>query len=95
MARKSLYAYSIKMQYEIAIKVIGGVHVILAFLVLLLLLLKLVRRRLLRVLVLGLLRWINVYSRTHGQNRSRTIHTSKQRQILRNSTTIHENSILN
>jgi len=36
--------------------VIGGVHVILAFLVLLLLLLKLVRRRLLRVLVLGLLR---------------------------------------
>ena len=27
---KSLYAYSIKMQYEIVIKVIGGVHVILA-----------------------------------------------------------------
>ena len=44
------------MQYEIVFKVIGGVHVILAFLVLLLLLLKLVRRRLLRVLVLGLLR---------------------------------------
>ena len=43
------------MQYEIVIKVIGGVHVILAFLVLLLLL-KLLRRRLLRVLVLGLLR---------------------------------------
>ena len=38
------------------IKVIGGVHVILAFLILLLLLLKVVRRRLLRVLVLGLLR---------------------------------------
>ena len=37
-------------------KMIGGVHVILAFLVLLLLLLKQVRRRLLRVLVLGLLR---------------------------------------
>ena len=29
---KSLYAYIIKMQYEIVIKVIGGVHVILAFL---------------------------------------------------------------
>ena len=55
------------MQYEIVFKVIGGVHVILAFLVLLLLLLKLVRRRLLWVLVLGLLRWITVYSRTRGQ----------------------------
>ena len=53
------------MQYEIVIKVIGGVHVTLAFLILLLLL-KLLRRWLL-VLVLGLLRWINVYSRTHGQ----------------------------
>ena len=41
------------MQYEIVIKVIGGVHVILAFVILLLLLLKLVRRWLLRVLVLG------------------------------------------
>ena len=50
------------MQYEIVFKVIGGVHVILAFLVLLLLLLKLVGRRLLRILVLGLLRWITVYS---------------------------------
>ena len=51
------------------LKVIGVVHVILAFLVLLLLLLKVLGRRLLlRVLVLGLLRWINVYSRTHGQN---------------------------
>ena len=55
------------MQYEIVFKVIGVVHVILAFLVLLLLLLKLVGRRLLRVLVLGLLNWISVYSRTHGQ----------------------------
>ena len=62
------------MQYEIVSKVMGGVHVILAFLVLLLLLLKLVERWLLRVLVLGLLRWINVYSRTHGQN---TIHNNK------------------
>ena len=44
------------MQYEIVFKVMGGVHVILAFLVLLLLLLKVVRRWLLRVLVLGLLR---------------------------------------
>ena len=56
------------MQYEIVIKVIGVVHVILAFLVLLLLLLKVVRRRLLWVLALGLLRWISFYSRTHGQN---------------------------
>ena len=55
------------MLYEIVLKVIGGVHVILAFLKLLLLL-KLICRWLLRVLVLGLLRWINVYSRTHGQN---------------------------
>ena len=43
------------MQYEIVFKVIGGVHVILAFLVLLWLLLKLLRRWLL-VLVLGFLR---------------------------------------
>ena len=56
------------MQYEIVIKVIGVVHVILAFLKLLLLLKVLRRWWLLRVLVLGLLRWINVYSRTHGQN---------------------------
>ena len=56
------------MQYENVFKVIGGVHVILAFLVLLLLLLKLVGRWLLQVLVLGLLNWISVYSRTHGQN---------------------------
>ena len=58
------------MQYENVFKVIGGVHVVLAFLVLLRLLLKLLKvlgRRLLRVLVLGLLRWINVYSLTHGQ----------------------------
>ena len=55
VARKSLQAYSIKMQYENVFKAIGGVHVILAFLVLLPLL-KLLRRWLLRVLVLGLLR---------------------------------------
>ena len=56
------------MQYENVFKVIGVVHVILAFLILLRQLLKLLSRLLLRVLVLGLLRWINVYSRTHGQN---------------------------
>ena len=55
------------MQYEIVFKMIGVVHVILSFLVLLLLLLKLVGRQLLQVLVLGLLRWITIYSRTHGQ----------------------------
>ena len=44
------------MQYGNIFKVIGVVHVILAFLVLLLLLLKLVGRWLLQVLVLGLLR---------------------------------------
>ena len=58
------------MQYEIVFKVIGGVHVILAFLILLLLLLKLVGRWMLQVLVLGLLRLITVYSRTHGQKQS-------------------------
>ena len=58
------------MQYEIVSKVMSGVHVILAFLALLLLLLKVLRRWLLWVLVLGLLRWINVYSQTHGQNKA-------------------------
>ena len=43
------------MQYENVFKVIGVVHVIIAFLKLLLLL-KLLRRWMLRVLVLGLLR---------------------------------------
>ena len=57
---------------------IGGVYVILAFLVLLLLLLKLVEIRLLQVLVLGLLKWISVYSRTHGQNNTQHKHTCKQ-----------------
>ena len=61
------------MQYENVFKVIGGVHVILAFLVLLWLLLKGLGRRLLLVLVLWLLRWINVYSRTHGQNDAQKI----------------------
>ena len=56
------------MQYVNVFKSDGFVHVTLAFLVLLLLLLKVLGRRLLLVLVLGLLRWINVYSRTHGQN---------------------------
>ena len=44
------------MQYEIVLKVIGGVHIILAFLKLLLLLKVLKRWWLLWVLVLGLLR---------------------------------------
>ena len=44
------------MQYEIVLKVMGVVHVILAFLKLLLLLKVLRRWWLLRVLVLGLLR---------------------------------------
>ena len=52
------------------LKEIGVVHVTLAFLVLLLLLLKVLGRRLIRVLVLGLLRWISVYSRTHSQNKA-------------------------
>jgi multisubunit Na+/H+ antiporter MnhG subunit len=58
------------MQYENVFKVIGVVHVILAFLKLFLLL-ELLRRWLL-VLVLGLLRWMNVYSRTHGQKQYTT-----------------------
>ena len=62
------YSYTVlKCSMKMYLKVIGVVHVILAFLELLLLL-KLLRRWLLRVLVLGLLRWISVYSRTHGQN---------------------------
>ena len=77
-------------------KVIGGVHVILAFLVLLLLLLKLVERRLLRVLVLGLLNWISVYSRTHDPKQYTTISIqANTNQKLRNSTSIHRNSTLN
>ena len=55
---------------KLYLKVMGVVHVILAFLVLLRLLLKLLSRLLLRVLVLGLLRWINVYSRSQCQNKS-------------------------
>ena len=60
------------MHYEIVIKMIGGVHVILAFLKLFLLLELLRRWLLVLVLVLGLLRWINVYSRTHGQKQYTT-----------------------
>ena len=65
------------MQYENVFKVIGVVHVILAFLKLFLLL-ELLRRWLL-LLVLGLLRWINVYSRTHGrkQVQHKHIHANK------------------
>ena len=49
------------------LKVIGGVHVILAF-VKPLLLLKLLRRRLLQVLVRVLLRRLHVYSRSQRHN---------------------------
>ena len=64
------------MQYENIFKMIGVVHVILAFLELFLLLklfllLELLKRWLL-VLVLGLLRWIDVYSRAHGQKQGTT-----------------------
>jgi hypothetical protein len=59
------------MQYENVFKVIGIVHVILAFLKQLLLL-KLLKIWLL-VLVLSILRWINVYSRTHGQQQGNNI----------------------
>ena len=58
------------MQYDDVFKVIGVVHVIHAFLKLFLLL-ELLKRWLL-VLGLGLLRWINVYSRTHGQKQYTT-----------------------
>ena len=58
------------MQYENVFKVIGVVHVILTLLKLFLLL-KLFRRWLL-VLVLRLLKWIDVYSRTHGQKQYTT-----------------------
>ena len=51
-------------------KMIGVVHVIPAFLKLFLLLELLRRWRL--VLVLGLLRWIDVYSRAHGQKQGTT-----------------------
>ena len=65
------------MQYENVFKMIGGVHVILAFLVLLLLLLKLAERWLLQVLVLGLLIWITVYSRHMAKSKAHNKHTSK------------------
>ena len=73
---------------------IGVVHVILTFLKVLLLL-KLISRGLLRVLVLGLLRWINVYSRTHGQNNAQISIQANTNKKLRNSTTTHENSAQN
>ena len=74
------------MQYENVFKVIGGVHVILAFLKLLLLL-KVSRGRWLLVL----LRRINVYSRSQRRNKVQHIHIhATQRQKLRNSTIIHK-----
>ena len=60
------------MQYENVFKVIGVVHVILAFLKVFLLL-KVSRGRWLLVLI----RWINVYSRSQRQNKS-SIYTYMQ-----------------
>ena len=75
---KSLYVYNIKMQYENVFKVIGVVHIILAFLVLLLLLLKVLRRRLLRVLVLGS-SGSSMSTHEHmAKNNAQHKHTSKQ-----------------
>jgi len=54
---------------KLYLKVIGGVHVILAFLIVLLLLKGLCRRWL-----LVLLRRINVYSRSQRQNKVQHIH---------------------
>ena len=64
------------MQYENVFKVIGVVHVILAFLVLLLLLLKLVGRRLL-VLVLGPLDGSTSTYEHMAKNNTQHKHTSK------------------
>ena len=84
---KSLQAYNIKMYYEHVFKSGRNVHVILAFLKVLLLL-KVSRGRWLLVL----LRRINVYSRSQRQTSPAYTHTCKQKQKLRNSTTIYKNS---
>ena len=57
---------------KLYLKVIGGIHVMLAFLKLFLLLKLLRRWWLLRVLVL--LRRINVYSRSQRQNKVQHVH---------------------
>ena len=78
------------MQNENVFKVIGVVHVILAFLKLLLLLKVLRRWWLLRVLEL-----LEGSTSTHDRNAKTSpahTHTCKQEQTLRNSTTIHKNS---
>src|SRR6185437_731126 len=62
----------LKCSMKLYLKVMGGVPVILAFLKLFLLLKLLRRWMLLRVLILGLLRWINVYSRSHGRKQYTT-----------------------
>ena len=83
------------MQYENVFKVIGVVHIILAFLVLLLLLLKVLRRRLLRVLVLGS-SGSSMSTHEHmAKTRHNNEHTCNQKLTLINSTKIHKNSTLN
>ena len=69
------------------------VHVILAFLVLLWLLLKLLGRRLLQVLVLGLLRWINVYSRSQRQNKSSTYTYMQTKENTKNYSTHYNDHV--
>ena len=73
------------------LKVIGVVHVILAFLKLLLQL-KLICRWLLQVLVLGSSDGSMSTHEHMAKNNTQHKHTSKQVQTLRNSTTIHKNS---
>ena len=81
------------MQYENVFKVIGLVHVILAFLKLLLLLKLLRRWWLLGVLVL--LRRINVYSRSQRQNKSSTYTYMQIKENTKKQYTIHQNRKLN
>jgi hypothetical protein len=77
------------------LRVIGNARIILAFLKLVLLLLRLLElleRRLLRVLVLR--RWLNVYSRAHGHRQHNINIQADKTKILKtvqqNITTAHE-----
>ena len=81
------------MQYEIIFKVLGVVHVILAFIVLLLLL-KLLRRWLL-VLVLGLLMDQRLLTNTWPKQCTEISIQANTNKKLRNSTSLHKNSALN
>jgi len=75
------------MQYENVFKGDWCVHVILAFLKVLLLL-KVFRGRWLLVL----LRLLNVYSRSERQNKVQHIHIHANKAKTKKSTTIHKNS---